>query len=189
MQPEGAAKNQQVSLLTIFLVFLKVGAFTFGGGYAMLPVIQREVVYKQKWVDQAVFFDSLIITQSIPGPLALNNAIIIGQRLRGLRGGLIAALGVITPSILIILAIVAFFLPYFQDNSYVQAVFYGLRPAMVALITAAAINLGREMLRGWASVLLAVILLAAALLFKIHPIAILLSGGLIGLILFRKWEV
>jgi chromate transporter len=189
LQPEGAAQAQQVSLLTIFLVFLKVGAFTFGGGYAMLPVIQREVVTRQKWVDHAVFFDSLIITQSIPGPLALNNSIIIGQRLRGLRGGLTAALGVITPSILIILAIVAFFLPYFQDNVYVQAVFYGLRPAVVALITAAAFNLAREMLRGWASALLAAALLAAALLFQLHPIAILVGGGFIGLLLFRNREV
>lgn len=189
MQPEGAAQIRQVPLLTIFLVFLKVGAFTFGGGYAMLPVIQREVVSRQKWVDQTVFFDTLIVTQSIPGPLALNNAIILGQRMRGLRGGLMAALGIVTPSILIILAIVAYFLPYFQQNVYVQAVFYGLRPAVVALITAAAFNLAREMLRGWASALLAVILLAVALLFNVHPIAILVSGGLIGLILFRRWEV
>ncbi len=189
MQPESTAQTQQVSLITIFLIFLKVGAFTFGGGYTMLPVIQREVVHKQKWVDQAIFFDSLIVTQSIPGPLALNNSIIIGQRLRGLRGGLTAALGVITPSILIILAIVALFLPYYQDNVYVQAIFYGLRPAVVALITAAAFNLAREMLRGWASVLLAAVLLAAALLFKVHPIAILVGGGLIGLILFRGRDV
>jgi chromate transporter len=189
LQPEGTAQARQVSLLTIFLVFLKVGAFTFGGGYAMLPVIQREVVYRQKWVDQAVFLDSLIITQSIPGPLALNNSIIIGQRLRGLRGGLTAALGVTIPSILVILTIVAFFLPYFQEFVYVQAVFYGLRPAVVALITAAAFNLSREMLRGWASALLAAALLAAALFLRIHPIAILVGGGITGLILFRGREV
>ncbi len=189
MQPEETAQVQQVSLLTIFLVFLKVGAFTIGGGYAMLPVIQREVVHRKKWLDQSVFLDSLIVTQSIPGPLALNNAIIIGQRLRGFSGGLIAALGVITPPILVILAVASFLFPYFRHNIYVQAVFYGLRPAVVALITAAALNLARELLRGWGSAILTAVLLAASLLFEIHPIAIMLGGGLIGLVIFWKWKV
>ncbi len=188
MQPEETVPVQRVSLLTIFLVFFKVGAFTIGGGYAMLPVIQREVVHRHKWLKQSVFFDSLIVTQSIPGPLALNNAIIIGQRLRGFSGGIIAALGVITPSVLVILAVVSFFFPYFRHNTYVQAVFYGLRPAVVALITAAALNLARELLRSWASAILAAVLLAVNLLFEIHPIVIMLIGGLAGLVIFWKRE-
>lgn len=184
-----AGQAGRIALPVIFLAFLKVGAFTFGGGYAILPVIQREVVVNRKWVDRDFFFNTLIITQSMPGALALNSSIQIGMHLRGIPGGLLAALGVITPSVLIILSIVAFFLPVYQHNQYVQAVFYGLRPAVVALIAAAAFNLGREMLRGWTSLCLAAALLAAALLLKIHPIAVLVAGGLAGLILFRKKEV
>jgi chromate transporter len=181
--PAGAGK---VSLPAIFLAFLKVGAFTFGGGYAILPVIQREVVVARKWVDQAFFFDTLIITQSMPGALALNSSIQIGMHLRGVAGGLLAALGVITPSVLIILGIVALVLPVYRDNLYVQAVFYGLRPAVVALIAAAAFHLGRELVRGWISAALAAALLAAAVLLGLHPIAIMVAGGLAGLIFFRK---
>ncbi len=184
-----ADQTKPVPLPGIFLVFLKVGAFTFGGGYAILPVIQREVVVTRKWVDRAFFFDTLIITQSMPGALALNSSIQIGMHLRGLPGGILAALGAITPSVLIILSIVGLFLPVYRDNSYVQAVFYGLRPAVVALIAAAAFHLGQELIRGWTSITLAAVLLAAAVLLNIHPIAILLAGGLAGLILFRKREV
>ncbi|MEW5783755.1 MAG: chromate transporter [Bacillota bacterium] len=192
MQHEQTApekSEKRVTLLTIFLVFLKVGAFTFGGGYAILPVIQREAIVKHKWVDRDTFFDILIITQSMPGALALNSAIQIGMRLRGVSGGVIAALGVITPSVLIILLIVALFLPVYRDNVYVQAIFYGLRPAVVALIAAAAFSLGREMLRGWISAVMAAVLLAATVLLRIHPIAVLVIGGAAGLILFRKKDV
>lgn len=188
MQQEESGQTRQVSLSTIFLVFLKVGAFTFGGGYAMLPVIQREVVERQKWVGRDLFFDSLIITQSVPGPLALNSSVIIGQHLRGLSGGLMAALGVITPSVVIILALTAFVLPYIQENIYVQAVFFGLRPAVVALIAAAAFSLARDILRDWTGVFLAAVLLATALIFNLHPITILLTGGFTGLLLFRRRE-
>jgi len=186
---EGSEQTKQVSLLTIFLAFLKVGALTFGGGYAMLPVIQREVVERKKWLQYDLFIDSLIITQSVPGPLALNISIIVGQRLRGVKGGLTAALGVISPSVISVLAIVAFIFPVFRDSVYVQAVFYGLRPAVVALITASAFNLARDILRGWSGLLLTVLLLATALIFNFHPIVILLGGGLSGLALFRQREV
>lgn len=188
MQQAESGQTRQVSLSTIFLVFLKVGAFTFGGGYAMLPAIQREVVERQKWVERDLFFDSLIITQSVPGPLALNSSIIIGQQLRGLSGGLMAALGVITPSVVIILALTAFILPYFQENIYVRAVFFGLRPAVVAMIAAAAFSLARDVLRDWTGVFLTAALLAAALIFNLHPITILLTGGFTGLLLFRRCE-
>lgn len=180
-----AEQQKKVSLLAIFLVFLKVGAFTFGGGYAMLPIIQREIVARRKWIEESLFFDMLIVAQSLPGAVALNSAIQVGLRLRGLAGGSLAALGTILPSFCVILAIAAYFLPLFQDNVYIKAVFYGLRPAVVALIAAAVINLGRSILKRRRSIALAAALLAAALLLKIHPIAILVAGGLMGLILFR----
>lgn len=181
-----AVLPETVSLLTIFIVFLKVGAFTFGGGYAMLPIIQREVVTRRCWVGEELFFDMLIVAQSLPGAIALNSAIQVGLHLRGLAGGGLAALGVIIPPIGVILALAAFFLPSFEDNVYVRAVFYGLRPAVVALIAAAVISLGRNILNHRLSIALAAALLAAALLLHVHPIAILIAGGAAGLILFRE---
>ncbi|HOA35862.1 MAG TPA: chromate transporter [Bacillota bacterium] len=185
-QSQQAAQQKKVSLFTIFLVFLKVGAFTFGGGYAMLPIIQREIVTRRKWIEENLFFDMLIVAQSLPGAVALNSAIQVGLRLRGFAGGSLAALGVIIPSFCIIYAIAAFFLPHFQDNAYIKALFYGLRPAVVALIAAAVINLGRSILDHRRSIALAAVLLAAALLLKIHPVFVLIAGGLAGLILFQE---
>ncbi|MGM0688974.1 MAG: chromate transporter [Bacillota bacterium] len=173
------------SLLSILLTFLKVGAFTFGGGYAILPVIQQEIVERKKWVSQREFADILIITQGLPGQLALNSAIQIGIRLRGIPGGLISALGVTAPSVIIILSIAAYFYPLLRDNDYVQAVFYGLRPAVVALIAAAAVKMGRDIIKGWVGVILCLVLLVIAIITQIHPILVLLIGGIAGLILSR----
>jgi chromate transporter len=176
----------RVSLLSIFWVFLKIGAFTFGGGYAMLPIIQREIVERNQWTDFKTFSTFLVITQSVPGTLALNCSIQIGLHLRGLPGALLATLGVILPPFAIILLIAAFFLPVYQGNVYVQAVFYGIRPAIVALIASAAVSLGRQLLSGRASIVLAAALFLIALLCNLHPIAVMLAGGLAGLVLFRK---
>jgi len=181
-----AVPPKAVSLLTIFLVFLKVGAFTFGGGYAMLPIIQREVVTRRQWIGEKHFFDLLIVAQSLPGTIALNSAIQVGMRLRGIPGGILAALGVVIPSVGIILALVIFFLPAFQGNVFVKAVFYGLRPAVVALIAMAVINLGRNIFDHWSSIALAAVLLAVTLLLKVHPIIVLLTGGLAGLMIFKE---
>lgn len=180
-----AVQPKAVSLPTIFLVFLKVGAFTFGGGYAMLPIIEREVCARRKWIDEERFVDLLVVAQSLPGAIALNSSIQIGMRLRGIAGGVLAALGVIIPSVAVILALAVYFLPLFKENIYVQAIFYGLRPAVVALIGAAVVNLGRSVFQHWSAIALAGALLAAALLLKLHPVLILLGGGLSGLILFR----
>ncbi len=184
--PESETKNsKQESLWVILLTFLKVGAFTFGGGYAILPVVQQEVVYKRKWVSPKVFSDMLIITQGMPGQLALNSSIQIGVRLRGTIGGLVAALGVTAPSVIILLVIAAWLYPLIKDNLYVQALFYGLRPAVVALIAYAAIRMGRDILSGWRSVVLTLVLLIVAILSQLHPILVLVAGGLIGLIVCR----
>jgi len=174
------------SLFNILLTFLKVGAFTFGGGYAILPVIRQEVVFTRKWVSEDVFADILIITQGMPGQLALNSAIQIGVRLRGTVGGLVAALGVTAPSVIILLIIAAWLYPLYRDNQYVHAVFYGLRPAVVALIAAAAIKLGREILHGIRGIILCAILLVAAIVSQVHPILLLVAGGVAGLLVCRR---
>jgi chromate transporter len=185
LSPHTAETVQRESLWTILLTFLKVGAFTFGGGYAILPVIRQEVVENRKWVTQRTFSDILIITQGMPGQLALNSSIQIGVRLRGTAGGLVAALGVTAPSVIILLAIAAYLYPLIRDNIYVQAAFYGLRPAVVALIAAAAIKMGRDILHGWKGAVLCAVLLAVAIITQLHPILVLVTGGLAGLVFCR----
>ncbi len=175
-----------VPLPRILLLFLKIGAFTFGGGFAILPMIRLEIVDRQGWIDDSTFMDVLVITQSLPGPFALNCSIIVGRRLRGVAGGLIAALGIVLPSFLIILLLAAFFLPLLRHNPYVQAVFYGLRATVVALVGAAAWKLGRAHIRNWQSGTILAALLIPALGSGLHPIAVLALGALLGLVLFRR---
>ena len=108
-----------------FSIFFKIGAFTIGGGYAMVPLIEDEIVTKRQWIAKEDFIDLLAISQSAPGILAVNISIFIGYRLRGIRGSIITALGTILPSFLIILAIALFF-HNFKDNVYVERIFKGL---------------------------------------------------------------
>jgi len=180
--PEPANK---ISLWAILLTFLKVGTLTFGGGFAMLPIIYRETVERNNWVDNQTFSDILIITQSMPGQIALNSSIQVGIRLRGTVGGLVAALGVTLPSVLILMAIAAYFYPQFKDNVYVEAAFYGLRPAVVALIAASAVRIGRQILLGWNGVILCAVLLITAIITNVHPILIMVAGGLAGLVICK----
>ena len=120
-------------LTTIFVSFLKIGMFTFGGGYAMLPLIERELITKRKWIEQKEFLDLLTLAQSVPGPIAVNTAVFVGYKVRGLRGAAAALLGTVTPSFVIILVIAIFFAGI-RQNPVVDAAFKGMRPAVVALI-------------------------------------------------------
>ena len=129
-------------LTTIFVSFLKIGMFTFGGGYAMLPLIERELITKRKWIEQKEFLDLLTLAQSVPGPIAVNTAVFVGYKVRGLRGAAAALLGTVTPSFVIILAIAIFFAGI-RQNPVVDAAFKGMRPAVVALIIGPVLTLSR----------------------------------------------
>ncbi|MDR2843857.1 MAG: chromate transporter [Candidatus Symbiothrix sp.] len=117
----------------IFGTFAKVGTFTIGGGYAMLPLIQKEVVEKKRWVTSDAFVDMIALSQSVPGVMAVNISILTGYRIKGIRGSMVAALGTILPSFLLLLLIAMFF-RNFQDNVYIAKMFKAIRPAVVALI-------------------------------------------------------
>ena len=119
--------------LESFGIFFKIGAFTIGGGYAMVPLIENEIVTKRKWIAQDDFIDLLAISQSAPGILAVNISIFIGYKLRGIRGSIVTALGTILPSFIIILAIALFF-HNFKDNPIVERIFKGIRPGRSAKI-------------------------------------------------------
>ena len=131
-------------LTTIFVSFLKIGMFTFGGGYAMLPLIERELITKRKWIEQKEFLDLLTLAQSVPGPIAVNTSVFVGYKVRGLRGAAAALLGTVTPSFVIILAIAIFFAGI-RQNPVVDAAFKGMRPAVVALIIGPVLTLSRGM--------------------------------------------
>lgn len=164
-------------LLEIFWSFLKIGAFTFGGGYAMIPLIQHEVIHRRRWIEERNFLDLLTLAQTAPGPIALNTAVFVGYKRRGYLGALSAIMGVILPSFLVIL-VVAIFFASVRDNTYVDAAFKGMRPAVVALIVAPIVGLTKGM-RWW----LVAVALAVALVvwhFGISPVWFLIAGAVAG---------
>ena len=125
----------------IFATFFKIGAFTFGGGWAMISIIEREIVDKYHWIEKDDFLDLLAIAQSMPGILAVNIATSVGDKLHGTRGSIVAALGTILPSFLIILAIAIFLTPdIIKNNRVISSIFMGIRPCVVALIIAPVIT-------------------------------------------------
>lgn len=162
-----------------FITFLRIGLFTIGGGYAMLPLIQSEVVERRKWLDERQFVDLVAMAQSCPGVFAVNMSIFIGYKLRHLRGALCATFGTVLPSLVIILLIAMFF-RCIQDNPTIEAVFRGIRPAVVALIAAPVFNMARTahitLTNCWIPV-------AAALLiwlFGVNPVYVILAAAVGG---------
>lgn len=162
--------------LQIFTTFAKIGAFTIGGGYAMIPFIQEEVVNKKRWIEEEDFMDVLAISQSAPGLLSVNISIFLGYRLRGTKGSVVATLGSVLPSFLIILMIAMFFAGY-QDNPTVMKIFKGIRPVVVALIAVPMINMAKKAKLNIYTAALAVATALLVTFFKISPIYILLVAG------------
>lgn len=133
------------SLIQLFVTFFKIGAFTFGGGWAMISIIEKEIVDKHKWIDREDFLDLLAVAQSLPGILAVNIAVSVGDKVRGVKGSMAAAAGTILPSFLMILAIAIFLTPEtIKNNETLTAIFRGIRPAVVALIVAPVISSARS---------------------------------------------
>lgn len=125
----------------LFSTFFKIGAFTFGGGWAMISIIEREIVDKNKWIERDSFLDLLAVSQALPGILAVNIATSVGDRIKGLRGSLMASLGTILPSFIIILLIAIFLTPdIIKNNVVISSIFMGIRPAVVALIIAPVVS-------------------------------------------------
>lgn len=166
-------------LFQLFYIFFKIGAFTIGGGYAMIPLIEAEIVTKKGWVAKEDFLDLLAIAQSAPGVFAVNIAIFIGYRLRGVRGCIVTALGAILPSFLIILCIALFFLR-FKENPTVEAIFRGIRPAVVALIAAPTFNLAKAAKINRYTIWIPIISALLIWLLGFSPIWIILLAGIGG---------
>ena len=158
--------------------------FTLGGGYAMIPIIDREVVKKRSWLEQEEFMDILAIAQSAPGLLIVNISIFAGYRLRGKRGSVAATIGSCLPSFLIILAIALFFVG-FKENIYVDKFFKGVRPVVVALIAVPVIDMIKKSNLNIFRALIAVATAAAIIWLKLSPIYILLTGAV--LFFLSRW--
>ena len=169
-----------------FRTFFKIGMFTLGGGYAMIPLIEEEVVNRHRWVTHDEMLDLIAIAQSCPGVFAINISIFIGYKLNKVRGAVASALGTALPSFLIILLVAVFF-QQFKDNRYVEAIFRGIRPAVVALIAVPTFNLARQVkLNRW-TVWIPVVSALLIWLLGVSPIWIIIVAG-VGGFLYGKVE-
>lgn len=170
--------------LQLFYTYFKIGTFTLGGGYAMLPLIQREVVDRKGWIDEEEFLNMIALAQAAPGLIAVNSAIFIGWRIGGWRGVCGAVLGAVLPSFLIILAVAMVFSEW-KSQPVVEAVFKGIRPAVVALIAAPLFKMAKAARISWLTALIPV---AAALLIwlaRVNPVWVILAT--IILTIFVQW--
>lgn len=176
----------------LFISFLRIGAFTFGGGWAMISLIEREVVENRKWISREEFLDLLAVAQSLPGILAVNISVAVGDKLRGMKGSTAAALGTIMPSFLIILAIAIFLTPdLIQHNPVINAIFRGIRPAVVALIVAPVITTAKASHIGWKTVWIPIVvalLIWSSWPWISNPILFIILGGLAGYLWLRRQE-
>ncbi len=179
-----SSNAKESRLMTLFGTFFKIGAFTFGGGWAMISIIEREIVDKHRWLDKRDFLDLLAVAQSMPGILAVNISVVVGDKLRGLKGSIAAALGTIMPSFLIILAIAMFLTPEtITSNPVLTAIFKGIRPAVVALIVAPVISSAKASGIGWKTCWIpaaVALLIWSKLPVVSNPILFITLGGLCG---------
>ncbi len=167
-----------MELFKLFIAFFRIGFFTIGGGYAMLPLIQREVVDVNGWLNEEEFMDAIAISQTSPGAVAVNISVFIGYRLGGVLGAIVSTLGTVLPSIIIIL-VVAIFLYQYKDITVVEKVFLGIRPAVVALIASSVVMLGKGLGFSVERAVLAVASFVFIVFLNVSPIFVILGGGLI----------
>lgn len=164
----------------LFLTFVRVGSFTLGGGYAMIPLIQKEVVEKKKWMNETDFIDMLAMAQSAPGVIAINTSIFIGYKLKGLKGSIVASLGTILPSFTIILLIAMIF-TNFRENTVVERIFKSIRPAVVALIAAPLYKMAKSAGVTWKNIFIPIVAVFLIVWGNVSPIWIVVAAILGGI--------
>lgn len=165
----------------LFWTFFKIGAFTIGGGYAMIPLMEQEIVDKRKWLNKEEFMDTMSLAQSMPGVFAVNMATNIGFRTRGFVGAFTAIMGNVLMPILLILVLAIFF-RQFSDNPVVESIFKGIRPAVVALIAAPVFNMAKTAKISWSNFWIPVAATLLIWLLGVSPVIIILVAGLGGFI-------
>jgi chromate transporter len=167
----------------LFTSWFKIGLFTFGGGYAMLPLIEKEVIDRRQWSTQEEILDIFALSQSLPGAIAINSAIFLGYRLGGVSGAVVSAVGVVLPSLLVILAIAVSFAKL-KGSESVMAAFAGIRAAVAGLVAAAAVRIARSSVRNLTAVGFAAVSLGISLFTEIHAAWVILVGALAGIVIF-----
>lgn len=186
---EDKSKNKVITLLSLFTAFFKIGAFTFGGGYAMIPLIHKEVVEKNKWIKNEELLDIIAVAESTPGPVAVNSATFVGYKIGKVLGSIAATLGVVLPSFLVIF-IISFFYEQFMQIELVGYAFNGITAAVTVLIASAAFKLSKSLRKDWFSAILFAISLIVSVLNKTEiinfsPIYSILIGAVIGFIYYN----
>ena len=171
--------QKRVSLWQLFLTFFKTGLFTFGGGYAMISILQEELVTNKKWITSEDMLDMLVIAESTPGVIAVNTATSVGFKVRGVLGAIVATLGVVLPSFLIIAAL-TFFINEFSENPWYQAAFTGIQACVTILIINAFVKLCKQIERTWFSIVLLIAAFSVAVFTNFDVIFIILIGGTLG---------
>jgi chromate transporter len=166
----------------LFAVFFRVGLFTIGGGYAMLPMLRKEVVEKYGWATDEEMLDYFAIGQSTPGIIAINTSTFIGFRKAGILGAIFSTLGMVTPSWIIIISIAKFF-DAFADNQYVSSAFEGIRVVVVVLILNAVIRMGKKSITSWIQALIAIAAFVLIAFTSLSPIFVVVGSGLLGVLI------
>ena len=170
------------TLIDLFFTFCRIGGLTFGGGYAMLPIIQKEIVEEKKWATEEEVLDYYAVGQCTPGIIAVNTATFIGYKVHGIIGAIVATLGVVFPS-LIIITIIAALLKNFANYSIVQHAFSGIRVVVIALIVSAILKLGKTSIKNSTTLIIAIIAFILVAFVNLSPIYIVIAAACIGLIL------
>lgn len=165
-------------LLKLFTTFFKIGLFSFGGGFAMIPLIQREVIERHKWINSKDFVDMLVLAQSTPGPIAVNTAVFVGYKTAGIAGAVAATLGTVLPSFIVILLLALFFAEV-RDNRHVDAAFRAMRPAVVALIVAPLMGLVKGM--KWYLIAISAAVALLVWYFGFSPMYLIAGGVAVGI--------
>ncbi|MGE4489244.1 MAG: chromate transporter [Kiritimatiellales bacterium] len=174
-------------LAVLYGLFCRIGLFSIGGGYVMLPMLRSELLDKRGWVDDQELLDYYAIGQATPGIIAINTATFVGFKRRGIAGAVASTAGMVTPSLIIILLIAAL-IPAMQTNPLVQKAFKGIRVAVAVLLCATLISLARKGWTGLRDVLLSVAAFTAVILFGTSPIPVIVAAGMVGLIFSKPWK-
>lgn len=171
-------------LVEIFLVFFKIGLFSFGGGYAMMPLFEKEIINGFHWISYSDFIDIVAIAQTTPGPFAVNSATFIGNKLAGFWGSVVATLGVTLPSF-IIMSIIFLTINKFRDSNAIKVSIRGIRPVVLALVLAAVVTIGKGAIIDYKSIIIAIVAFVLVRVKKLNPILLMAVGFLVGIVLYR----
>ena len=183
-------KEKLMLCLKLFLTFFKIGAFTFGGGYAMIPLIQRETAEKNSWISKRDILDIVAVAESTPGPIAINSATFVGYQTAGVFGAFCATLGVVLPSFIIIY-IIASFLRNFYEITAVKYAFFGIRAGVLSLMISSVFKMSKQIPKNLFSLIVAIIAFILVAFIKISVLWVIILSGITGIIftLLKRGEI